>query len=593
MTDRSAPPERPDADRPAPDRPAPDRDDTPAAGQRAGRDDTPHRAAARMKFGRWPGVVWAVPVAALLIVGYLGLRAYAHRGVDVTVTFPTSGGAMVGDTKVIYRGVESGRVTRIRISKDAKHVDMTLRLDPRAKPTLRKNTVFWMVGANVSLTDISSLKAALAGVSIGVAPGDGPPARHFVGLDREPPVLPNAPGRYFRLSTEQVGSMRAGADVFYHGLNVGKVADIELSGPQVFQVRIFVKAPYDRLVREDSLFWLVSPVQISLTGEGLSTQFAPANAAIAGGVEFNTPPSAANEPESPNDFHYELYQDRGRAIAGGRGPQVLYDLAFKGGVGDLDEGAPVKLGGRQIGAVQSVGFSIDAQTGVISQPITISLRPLRLNLTGAGVPGVNGDWRPATDRVIAHMLARGYRIKLAQSPPLIGPRTVTLEKTANAGPGAIAYGGTNPRLPTVEGADADALADKASAILDKVNAVPIAQIGENVRRLTAHLDALTGSPKVKDSLDHLDSTLNQVDAMVRQVKPQVGPLVAKLNTAADQLNQTAAAANGVLSGDGAAQGASLPGAIRELTDAARSIRSLTDYLGRHPEAVLKGKVKER
>ena len=53
------------------------------------------------------------------------------------------------------------------------------------------------------------------------------------------------------------------------------------------------------------------------------------------------------------------------------------------------------------------------------------------------------------------------------------------------------------------------------------------------------------------------------------------------------------AANGVLSGDGAAQGASLPGAIRELTDAARSIRSLTDYLGRHPEAVLKGKVKER
>jgi hypothetical protein len=36
----------------------------------------------------------------------------------------------------------------------------------------------------------------------------------------------------------------------------------------------------------------------------------------------------------------------------------------------------------------------------------------------------------------------------------------------------------------------------------------------------------------------------------------------------------------------------LPGALRQLTEAARSLRSLSDYLGRHPEAILKGKVKE-
>ena len=117
-------------------------------------------------------------------------------------------------------------------------------------------------------------------------------------------------------------------------------------------------------------------------------------------------------------------------------------------------------------------------------------------------------------------------------------------------------------------------------------------IGADVRQITAHLKTLTGSPQLTDSLAHLDSTLAQVDQVMAQVKPQVGPLVSKLNQAADQLNGTAAAAKGVLSGEGAPQDASLPGAIQQLTEAARSIRSLTDYLGRHPEALIKGKVKD-
>ncbi len=555
--------------------------------------DTPPRTEARETRGRWPGIVWAVPVAALLITGYLGLRALAHRGLDVHVTFPTSAGAQVGDTKVIYQGVEVGRVTKIDIDKDAKHVDMVLRMTPRAKEGLRTGTKFWLVGAKPSLTDVSSLKAALAGVTIGVAPGPGAPTRHFVGLESPPAVIPGSPGRYFKVNAEQIGSMRVNSSVFYHGLDVGKVAAIDLAGPQTFEITIFVAAPYDRLVRPDSLFWMASPVEISLTGEGLSTQFAPANAAIAGGVEFNTPAAAAAYPESPAGSEFVLYADRGRAIAGGRGPQVTYDLAFSDPVGDLDEGSPVKLAGRQIGAVKSVDFSLDPATGKISQPVRITLRPQRLNLTGGGLPSEMGDWRAVTDAALGRLVAHGYRVKLVQNPPLIGPRSISIERVKGAHAAALGHGADGVTvLPTAASGDVAGLADRASDILDKVDQIPLAQIGDNVRRLTANLNTLTGSPKVKDSLDHLDSTLNQVDDMLRQVKPQVGPLVAKLNTAADELGKTAASANTVLSGEGQTQDASLPGAIRELTDAARSIRALTDYLGRHPEAVLKGKVKE-
>ena len=554
----------------------------------------PERSVAREKFGRWPGVVWAVPLAAIIVVGYLALRAFAGRGVDVVVTFASAAGAQVGDTKVVYKGTEVGRVTKIVVSKDAAHVDMTLRLTPRAKPALRTGTQFWLVGANPSLTDVASLKAAVSGVSIGIAPGPGEPARRFRGLDRPPPVPIGTPGRQYQLSAEQVGSMRAGANVFYHGLDVGKVATIDLAGPQMFKIAIFLDAPYDRLVREDSLFWSASPVQISFSGSGVSTQFAPSNAALVGGVEFDTPARFADEPQSPVDHQFILYPDSGRAVAGDRGPHVLYDLRFSGSTGDLEPGAAVKLAGRLIGSVDSVGFSIDGRTGAISQPVTLAIQPLRMHLTGLSTPPPGGDWSGVTNAALDALLARGYRMRLVQSPPLIGPKSVEFAQVPSMTPGALAFGrGEHPLLPTATSADAETIADKATAILDKVNAVPLKEIGDNVRRLTANLNQLTGSPKVKDSLDHLDSTLNQVDAMVRQVKPQVGPLVVKLNTAADQLNQTAAAANAVLSGDGAAQDASLPGAVRELTDAARSIRSLTDYLGRHPEAVIRGKVKER
>lgn len=556
--------------------------------------DTPARTEARETRGRWPGIVWAVPVAALLLTGYLGLRALAQQGLDVKVIFPTSGGAQVGDTKVIYQGVEVGRVTKIEIDRDAKHVDMVLRMTPRAKEGLRTGTKFWLVGAKPSLTDVSSLKAVLAGVTIGVAPGPGAPTRRFVGLDSPPAVNPGAPGRYFKVNAEQIGSMRVNSGVYYHGLDVGKVSAIDLAGPQTFEITIFVAAPYDRLVRPDSLFWMASPVEISLTGEGLSTQFAPSNAAIAGGVEFNTPAVAAAQPESPAGSEFVLYSDHGRAIAGGRGPQVVYAMTFKDAVGDLDEGSPVKLAGRQVGAVKSVGFSLDPATGRIDQPVQITLRPQRLNFTSKDLPPETGDWRAVTDAAMARLVARGYRVKLVQNPPLIGPRSISFELVKGARVAALGHGADGVTvLPTSTSGDVASLADRASDILDKVDQIPLAQIGDNVRRLTANLNTLTGSPKVKDSLDHLDSTLNQVDAMVREVKPQVGPLVSKLNTAADQLNKTAASANTVLSGEGQTQDASLPAAIRELTDAARSIRALTDYLGRHPEAVLKGKVKDR
>jgi paraquat-inducible protein B len=109
----------------------------------------------------------------------------------------------------------------------------------------------------------------------------------------------------------------------------------------------------------------------------------------------------------------------------------------------------------------------------------------------------------------------------------------------------------------------------------------------------SRLDALTGSPATIQSVVHLNHSLSQLDAMMTETRPKVGPLIDNLNRSAEQLQTLATSANAVVSGDGATQDASLPGTLRQLTDAARSLRALADYLGRHPEAVLRGKAKEK
>jgi hypothetical protein len=73
------------------------------------------------------------------------------------------------------------------------------------------------------------------------------------------------------------------------------------------------------------------------------------------------------------------------------------------------------------------------------------------------------------------------------------------------------------------------------------------------------------------------------------VQPQIGPIVTKLNDAAGQVASISLAVKHLLDGDGADPESSLPEAIRQLNEAVRSIRTLADYLDRHPEALIRGK----
>jgi paraquat-inducible protein B len=261
---------------------------------------------------------------------------------------------------------------------------------------------------------------------------------------------------------------------------------------------------------------------------------------------------------------------------------------FNEPVGALQVGAPVMMRGFDIGEVTQVGMAFDANTGMLSTPITIALEPVRLHLKNVPPPA-NGDWTPVVNNVLAKLIRQGVRARMSQSPPILGARAISLDVVKTAPPASLVEDDGLLVIPVSSSGGLEDITAKADQILGKVNAIPITEIGNDVRQITSQLKGLTGSPELMDGLKHLDSLLGNVDQIVTQAKPEVMPLIADLRAAADQVQATATSAQGLL-GDGVArQDSDLPSAIHQMTEAARSLRSLSDYLERHPESLLKGK----
>ncbi len=547
-------------------------------------EEYPERTEAIVHRGRWPGLIWALPIAALLIAAWLLLRALTHPGINVTLDTPTAQGVRTGDTHVTYNGLEIGSVSKIALAPDGRHIRLTLNVEGSKKGLFRDGTQIWIVGANPSFTNIASLRAAVAGPNIGVAPGAGKPKRHFAAIPDAPLVAQETPGKHFTLIARDLISITPGTSIYTHGVKAGVIAAITPIGQDGFKVDAFVENPYAKLVTPATHFWDASAFQLTRGAGGLQARLTSPSIAALGGVVFETPKQITDLTPAKAGAKFTLFADAGSASAAPVGPETRYQVALSGDVGGLLPGAPVQLRGYTVGRVIDTHFEFDSAAGVIRTPTTIALDGTRLDVAAT---------RDAVDDFISALARHGLRAELTQSPPFVGSYLVTLDPKAG-GPARLRPGSPYPWIPNADGGGS--LLTKADSIMSKVDALPLAQIGNNLRAVTGNLASLTGSPELRDSLRHLDSALKTLDRTTQQAAPEIAPMIKALRRTADSAQKAAEAAGQTLGGPGGGGGgqdANLPAAIRQLTEAARSIRSLTDYLSRHPEALLRGKKEDK
>jgi paraquat-inducible protein B len=506
-----------------------------------------------------------VPALAALVGLSLVVHAWLQAGPSVSISFQTAEGLTPGKTPVKYKSVTIGKVDKIRLSQDRSHVIVKVALEKSAESFATADTRFWVVRPRIGLGGVSGVSTLLSGAYIGADIGDSKqPKYEFKGLELPPAITHGSPGRSFVLHASDLGSLDVGSPVYYRRIQVGQVASYELDkdGKGV-TLRIFVRSPNDRFVTDATRFWNASGVDVSLGANGLKLNTQSLAAVLAGGVAFQDPPGPHDATPAKENAGFRLFDDETTAMAPPDGTPHYIRMRFKQSLRGLAVGAPVEFLGVNFGKVVSIRMDYDEKTQSFPIIVGAVIYPQRLGQANdklvalAKAQGDNADLSHLIGRLVAH----GLRAQARTGNLLTGQLYIALDFLPHAAKAHYDPDMRPMEIPTAPGSF-DKLQEQLAEIVDKIHKIPFDSIGK-------HLDA---------SLADLDGTLKQVNGTVL---PQVSQTLKGAQS-------TLGSANRMLAGDSPLQ-QNLGSTLQELRRMARSLRVLTDYLGVHPEALIRGR----
>jgi paraquat-inducible protein B len=494
-------------------------------------------------------IVWLVPLIALLIGAWLAYKAWSEMGPIITITFKTADGLEAGKTKIKYKNVQVGEVKTISIDHKSGNVLVTAELDKELKPYLTDKTNFWVVRARVAVSGVSGLETLFSGAYISYEPNtEGKKTRGFTGLEIPPVITRDIPGKHFLLHADNLGSLERDVPVYYRRFNVGTVEDVKLDddGKSV-SVRIFIREPYAQWVNHTTKFWNASGIDLSLSASGIEIDSDSLVSVLIGGIAFASASTDENIEPAIDGTEFKLYPSRKDSLKKKFMGGISYVLNFPDSVRGLTVGAPVEFKGIQMGEVTAIGLSYNPENKKISIPVTV--------LFEVGRMAFQGNKESVADLMAQHIertnyfIQQGLRAQLKTGNLLTGQLYIDLDFFKDAPPYKIDWNAKIPEFPTIPGTLGE-MAQDVNSILKKVDSMMT-----QVQQLSYKLNH-TLAPELTETLNQTQTTLVGIQATLKNDSP---------------LQQD------------------LQFTLKELAKAARSIKSLADYLERHPESLIRGK----
>jgi paraquat-inducible protein B len=529
-------------------------------------------------------LIWLVPVVAALIGGWLIYKTVSEKGPEVVIIFKTAEGLEAGKTKIKFKDVEVGQVTELALTEDLSHVSVKAQFVKGAEAYLTENTRFWVVRARVAAYGISGLGTLLSGAYIDTDPGKpGKSELKFYGLE-EPPIVTNVdPGRIFTLKADRKGSIEVGAPVYYRQITVGKVIAYNLApeGTSIF-FKVFINAPFHQYVHENTRFWNASGLDMKLDSQGIRIQTESFVSMMVGGITFDIPSNYEQPGEAAQEnTTFTLYANRDAAEKKDYAEKELFILNFDTSVRGLSPGALVEFRGIQIGEVIDLKLEYDANTKSFDIPVLIVIEPGRLNLKENSAPQDH-------KKFIDYLVAKGLRAQLRTGNLVTGQQFVALDFFPNAAPVRISYKGSYPVIPTLP-TQIEEIASKVGQFITKLDKLPIEQIGNDLKDTLQGARRITNSPEIGEALRSLNTAVKEIQMLTTALRTGTAP---ELNAVLKQAQLSLATSKAVLETDSPLQ-YQMKETLEELSDAARSLRILVEYLENHPESIISGKGSEK
>ncbi len=522
-----------------------------------------------VKSTRWRlSFVWIVPIVSALVALSLFVRHIDSVGPTIEVSFQSADGLESGKTEVKYRDVPIGSVSNITVSDDLSHVVVSIGLQRWANKFARENTRFWVVRPRIGAGGISGIGTLLSGAYIEADPGksdEGPMDKQqtaFTGLEVPPAITSESHGSQFNLHSGDLGSIDLGSPVYYRRLRVGKVVsyDLDKNGKGV-SIGVFVDSPYDRLVTRSTRFWNASGINVSLGADGLKMSAQSLASVAAGGLAFITPSWATEDTlPAPAGTNYELLKDEDVALQKPSGEPVYVWMQFSRSLRGLSVNAPVEFIGVDIGRVVSVTVDYDPVAQRLPIVVGAVIYPERI---GNVFQYQHDDPDAEAHRLgvlMTKLVAHGLRAQARNGNLLTGQLYIAIDLLPNAS--KVSFDGSKLplQIPTAPGA-LDDVQEKLSRIVAKIDKIPFDSLGSR-----------------------LDSDLGDLDTTMHRLNDGILP---ESQRTLEEARTAISDASGALSADSPLR-TDVKDTLEELRNSARSIRTLTDFLSRHPEALIRG-----
>ncbi|MFO7985181.1 MAG: MlaD family protein [Desulfatiglandaceae bacterium] len=304
-------------------------------------------------------------------------------------------------------------------------------------------------------------------------------------------------------------------------------------------------------------------------------------------------------------------------------------LFFKGPVKGLNVGAPVLFGGVQIGSVKRISIEADAKTLVFYVPVIIEIQPQKIKL-------IKGKLLPL-EKAMPMLIKKGLRAQLTMGSLITGDLTIELNYHPDTPVKLVGLDKAHPEIPTIP--------STFQRLSDTLKGLPIEETLKKFMSAVSALEKLLESPDIPKMLRSMDLVLADMRQLVHKVDAKVDPLAADIKNTLAAYEKVAATVNaevkpladnaqgtiqnarklvGAMNGKVEKLGPNIESALKasheamrqaeltlqtverrlgkdsplqnnlddtlkEVSEMARSIRSLADYLSRHPEALIRGK----
>ncbi|MDM9561765.1 intermembrane transport protein PqiB [Bordetella petrii] len=507
--------------------------------------------------------IWIVPVVAALAGLSLVVQAWMLKGPEVTISFHTAEGLEVGKTHVRYKDVVVGTVKNIRFDEGRSKVLVKIDFAKDSEDLAREGSRFWVVRPRLGISGVSGLGTLLSGayIEVDTTGAGGRPQFQFQGLETPPEVAQDRPGTRYTLKADDLGSLEIGSPVYYRRIPVGRVIGYALDESGRFvKLQVFIDAPNDRFVTQHTRFWNASGVDLSLNASGMTLRTQSLVSVATGGVAFASP-AGPDQPAASADQVFQLYPGEQQAHAERDGVRFRARFRFDQSVRGLSVGAPIDFRGLVLGEVTAITVDFDAQTREFYTVVDANVYPSRLGPAYEKIRRIQDPGSPGL-AVVKPMVERGLRAQLRTGNLLTGQLYIALEIFPNAPPVKdFKVEGDPVHIPTIAN-NLDQLQHQLTNILDKVDKIPFEQIGAELHTV-------------------LRSTSRLLGRLDKEVAPE-------LRVTLRQVRQSLAVVDDLLGRDSQLTGGT-ERALQELARAARSLRTLTDYLQANPQSLIRGR----